>query len=154
MTAVVLTEEEKKLELLQLYFSTVVQREILDRYKVNNENVLRILLKFLLNSNYITISKLFNNLKSMGLSVGKTTMPNALNNLKKGGSIISLIKPHYESPREYLEKGRLKDEFMDEVLEKTKRDIVAVGGKVVSLIESPIVGEKGKNKEFLVLIQP
>lgn len=82
LPAVVLTEEEKKLELLQLYFSTVVQREILDRYKVNNENVLRILLKFLLNSNYITISKLFNNLKSMGLSVGKTTIDKYVNYIK------------------------------------------------------------------------
>lgn len=81
------------------------------------------------------------------------TIPNALNNLKKEGSIISLIKPHYEASRECLEKGRLKDEFMDEVLDKTKNDIVAVGGKVVNLIESPIVGEKGKNKEFLALIR-
>lgn len=81
------------------------------------------------------------------------TIPNALENLKKEGLIISLIKPHYESPREYLEKGRLKDEFVDEVVEKVKNDIVAVGGKVISIVESPIVGEKGKNREFLVLIK-
>lgn len=81
------------------------------------------------------------------------TIPNALNNLKENGRIISLIKPHYESPREYLEKGRLKDEFVDEVVEKVKNDIVAVGGKVISIVESPIVGEKGKNREFLVLIK-
>lgn len=80
------------------------------------------------------------------------TIPNALENLKDDGHIISLIKPHYESPREYLEKGRLKDEFVDEVLEKTKNDIIAVGGKVIDIVESPIVGEKGKNREFLALI--
>ncbi|EKE04984.1 MAG: hypothetical protein ACD_19C00426G0006 [uncultured bacterium] len=82
LPAVVLTEEDKKLELLQLYFSTVVQREILDRYKINNKNALRILLKFLLNSNYITVSRLFNNLKSMGLSVGKTTIDKYINYIK------------------------------------------------------------------------
>jgi 23S rRNA (cytidine1920-2'-O)/16S rRNA (cytidine1409-2'-O)-methyltransferase len=81
------------------------------------------------------------------------TIPNALDNLKEDGNIISLIKPHYESPREYLEKGRLKDEFIEEVIEKVKNDIIAVGGKVVEIIESPIVGEKGKNREFLALIQ-
>ncbi len=81
------------------------------------------------------------------------TIPNALDNLKNGGIIISLIKPHYEAPREYLEKGRLKDEHIEEVLEKVKNDIIAVGAKVVSIIESPIVGEKGKNKEFLALIK-
>ena len=81
------------------------------------------------------------------------TIPNALDNLKDDGIIISLIKPHYEAPREYLEKGRLKDEFISEVLEKVKNDIIAVGGKVVDIIESPIVGEKGKNREFLFLIR-
>lgn len=80
------------------------------------------------------------------------TIPNALDNLKDEGTIISLIKPHYEAPKKYLEKGRLKDEFIEEVLEKTKNDTIAVGGKVIDIVESPIVGEKGKNKEYLVLV--
>jgi len=80
------------------------------------------------------------------------TSPNALKNLKDNGHIISLIKPHYEAPREYLLSGRLKDEKIDEVLEKTKNDIIAVNGKVINLIESPLVGEKGRNREFLVLV--
>lgn len=79
-------------------------------------------------------------------------LENAFKNLKNDGQIISLIKPHYEAPREYLEKGRLKDEHLDEVLEKVENDITAVGGKIVDLIESPIVGEKGKNKEYLAWI--
>jgi len=81
------------------------------------------------------------------------TIPNALDNLKDSGAIISLVKPHYEAPKEYLLKGRLKDEYIEEVLEKVKNNIVAVGGKVVDTIESPIVGEKGKNREFLVLVK-
>lgn len=81
------------------------------------------------------------------------TVPNAISNLKGNGLIISLIKPHYEAPKEYLEKGKLKDEYIIEVLEKTKNDIVAVGGKIIDIVESPIVGEKGKNREFLVLIK-
>lgn len=80
------------------------------------------------------------------------TIPNALDNLKPDGLIVTLIKPHYEAPREYLEKGKLKDEFVDEILEKVKNDIVAVGGKVIDVVESPIVGEKGKNREFLALV--
>ena len=79
-------------------------------------------------------------------------LENAFKNLNEGGIIISLIKPHYESPKQYLEKGRLKDEHIDEVLEKVKNDIIAIGGKVIDLVESPIVGEKGKNREFLALI--
>ena len=80
------------------------------------------------------------------------TIPNALNNIKNEGIIISLIKPHYEAPKNYLEKGRLKDEFVEEVLEKTKNDIIAVGGKIIEIVESPIVGEKGKNREYLAHI--
>ena len=80
------------------------------------------------------------------------TIPNALKNLKSDGIIISLIKPHYEARKEYLQKGRLMDEHINEVLEKVKDDIVAVGGKVINLVESPIVGEKGKNKEYLAWI--
>lgn len=80
------------------------------------------------------------------------TIPTALDNLKTSGAIISLIKPHYEASREYLEKGRLKDEFIETVLEKVKNDIISVGGKVIDIIETPIVGEKGKNREFLALV--
>lgn len=80
------------------------------------------------------------------------TIPNALSNLKDEGSIITLIKPHYEAPREYLTKGRLNDEFVEEVLEKVKNDIIAVDGKIIDIVESPIVGEKGKNCEFLALV--
>lgn len=80
------------------------------------------------------------------------TIPNALSNLKENGFIISLIKPHYEAPKTFLEKGRLKDEYIEEVLAKVKNDIENVGGRVEKMIESPIVGEKGKNREFLALI--
>ena len=83
----------------------------------------------------------------------KTYKPNVFfSNLKEGGVIISLIKPHYEAPKEYLENGKLKEDKIGEVLEKVKDDITAVGGKIIDLIESPIVGEKGKNREFLALI--
>lgn len=79
-------------------------------------------------------------------------LPNVFDNIKDGGIIISLIKPHYEAPREYLQNGRLRDDKLDEVLEKVKNDVFAIGGEVNKLIQSPILGEKGKNREFLALI--
>src|SRR3989344_108613 len=78
LPAVVLTAQEKKQELLQSYFQAVVQRDIAERYKINNDTALRTLLKLLLNSSYITISKLANSLKSMGIPVGKSTVDNYL----------------------------------------------------------------------------
>ena len=78
LPAVVLTTKEKKQELLQSYFQTVVQKDIAERHKINNDTVLKTLLKLLLNSSYITISKLFNSLKSMSIPVGKSTIDNYL----------------------------------------------------------------------------
>ena len=78
LPAVVLTQPEKKQELLQSYFQTVVQRDIAERHKIENDAALRTLLKLLLNSSYITISKLHNSLKSMGIPVGKSTVDNYL----------------------------------------------------------------------------
>jgi predicted AAA+ superfamily ATPase len=78
LPAVVLTQSEKKQELLQSYFKTVAQRDIAERHKIENDTALRTLLKLLLNSSYITISKLHNSLKSMGIPVGKSTVDNYL----------------------------------------------------------------------------
>ncbi len=78
LPAVVLTSQEKKQELLQSYFQTVVQKDIAERHTIDNDTALRTLLKLLLNSSYITISKLANSLKSMSIPVGKSTIDNYL----------------------------------------------------------------------------
>ena len=73
---VVLAKPEKKQELLQSYFQTVVRKEIIERFRLRNEESLKTLLKLLLNSTSITVSKLYNSLKSLGISVGKTAVNN------------------------------------------------------------------------------
>jgi predicted AAA+ superfamily ATPase len=70
------------MELLQLYFQTVVQRDITERYRVENLSALRTLFKLLINSPYFTISKLHHTLKSMGIAVGKTTIDHYLTYIK------------------------------------------------------------------------
>jgi len=82
----------------------------------------------------------------------KLVLPNVIANLKPGGIIISLIKPHYESPREFLIKGKLQEEKIKEVLDYVKKDIESLNLKVIDIVESPILGEKGKNKEYLAQI--
>ena len=77
----------------------------------------------------------------------KNILPNVFKNIKVDGKIISLIKPHYEVGR-----GKLKEGEAEKVLENVLKEIEKAGGKVIKTIESPIVGEKGKNKEFLCLI--
>jgi len=82
----------------------------------------------------------------------KNILPNTFKNLKDNGKIVSLIKPHYEAPRNLLRRGKLLEEKIDEVLGGIKNDILSSGGELKKLIKSPILGGKGKNVEFLALI--
>lgn len=83
LPAVVLADPAQKQELLQSYFQTVVQREIGERHQIGNEAALRTLLKLVVNTNMITISKLYNTLKSLGIPVGKATIDNYLHYIEE-----------------------------------------------------------------------
>lgn len=77
-------------------------------------------------------------------------VPNALKNLKSDGQIVALVKPHYEAEPKMLRKGKLLEEFIPEVLKKVKQQLEENGVNILDGTESPIVGEKGKNKEYLL----
>jgi 23S rRNA (cytidine1920-2'-O)/16S rRNA (cytidine1409-2'-O)-methyltransferase len=62
--------------------------------------------------------------------------------------VISLIKPHYEAPRKWLEKGVLPAERHEEVLASVRKDIAATGWHIVAWMVSPIEGHGG-NREYL-----
>jgi 23S rRNA (cytidine1920-2'-O)/16S rRNA (cytidine1409-2'-O)-methyltransferase len=79
----------------------------------------------------------------------KFILPNARQLLDSGGSVISLIKPHYEADKGMLRKGILGDEHMELVLARVQADISAAGFAIEGRIESPIRGGEG-NREFLV----
>ena len=81
-------------------------------------------------------------------------LPNVLNSLARNGHVITLIKPHYEAPKNYLKKGRLPEDKQEEVLEDVKKKIENIGFEILSVVMSPIEGEKGKNKEYLALLKP
>src|SRR3989344_5218959 len=81
-------------------------------------------------------------------------IPNALKNLKTSGSIVALVKPHYESKPHLLHKGKLLETFIPEVLENVKNKLKELGLEIVAETESPIVGEKAKNKEYLFYLKP
>ncbi|PIR42074.1 MAG: TlyA family rRNA (cytidine-2'-O)-methyltransferase, partial [Candidatus Yanofskybacteria bacterium CG10_big_fil_rev_8_21_14_0_10_37_15] len=80
-------------------------------------------------------------------------IPNALRNLKENGQIIVLAKPHYEANPKMLRKGKLLDEFIPEVLSALKNKLKELEIKVIFETESPILGGKGKNKEYLFYLK-
>jgi len=80
-------------------------------------------------------------------------IPAAVGNLKPGGSIIALVKPHYEAEASMLRHGKLLDEYVQEVLAAVKGRLAGFDIKIIGETESPIVGGKAKNKEFLFYIK-
>jgi 23S rRNA (cytidine1920-2'-O)/16S rRNA (cytidine1409-2'-O)-methyltransferase len=73
--------------------------------------------------------------------------------LKPGGSIVSLIKPHYESPKGLLRQGVLPADHIAGVLEACARDVAGLRLDRVAELRSPLEGHGG-NAEFLWLIRP
>lgn len=76
-------------------------------------------------------------------------LPAAVRLLKPGGSIISLVKPHYEAAPEMLTQGVLAAENLPTVLDAVRRDIADCGLTVLGETMSPILGHAG-NQEVLI----
>ncbi len=83
----------------------------------------------------------------------KNILPNILNNLKPGGIIITLIKPHYEADKSLLRKGVLPEDIALTVAEQTMHAIIKEFGlECKGLTKSPILGGKGGNTEYLAYL--
>jgi len=86
----------------------------------------------------------------IGWTKQEKIIPKALELLKDDGIIISLLKPHYESNRDELYKGKVKEECLQDIVDRV---VEALPAKVEQVIKSPITGSKGHNTEFLLLIK-
>jgi 23S rRNA (cytidine1920-2'-O)/16S rRNA (cytidine1409-2'-O)-methyltransferase len=89
----------------------------------------------------------------VGWTKQKLVIPNALNNLKINGDIISLIKPQYEAEKRWLTKGVVEKKFLNNVLDKIKNELNFSNIEIKGIVESPIKGSKGKNIEYLMWIK-
>ena len=73
---IVRARSEDKINILQEYFRTVIRREIIERFGLKNEEPLKTVAKLLLNSTYFTLSKIYRDLISQGVKIGKNTVNN------------------------------------------------------------------------------
>lgn len=80
-------------------------------------------------------------------------IPRALVNLKPEGFIVTLVKPHYEAEKDWLEAGKVKEEYLPHVLAKVKSEMAALGVTIAGETTSPIVGGKGGNVEYLLWLK-
>jgi len=66
--------EQEKEKIFKEILDVTIYRDVIERFKVKNVKVLRLLLKGLVSSTYFSIHKFYNYLKSLGLKVSKTTI--------------------------------------------------------------------------------
>jgi len=83
----------------------------------------------------------------------RNILPAAAKMLGPKGSIITLIKPHYEADPAQLRKGVLMEEAMSATIVQVRADIAAAGMTILAMADSPILGGKG-NREMLAHLQP
>ncbi|MBC8422962.1 TlyA family rRNA (cytidine-2'-O)-methyltransferase [bacterium] len=81
-------------------------------------------------------------------------LPRALDLLGPGGEIVTLLKPHYEAPRDWLEQGRLPEARHPEVLASVLDALSALDVEAGEPLLSPVRGGKGGNREYLLRIVP
>lgn len=83
----------------------------------------------------------------------RNILPAARKLLTAGGEVVSLVKPHYESPPALLRGGVLPETDLASVLATVATDVAAAGFAIVQTVTSPIKGAKG-NTEMLYRLRP
>lgn len=80
-------------------------------------------------------------------------LPNILKNLKEDGIILTLIKPHYEADKRFLNHGVLSEEDAAKVTQEVVEKVKAMGLTVKGLVKSPLLGKKGGNSEYIAWVK-
>lgn len=102
---IVLSRKDKKFEISQSYYKTVIGRDLVEKHNIKNEEALKALLRILLNSKQYSISKLYNTLKSLNYEIGKTTIQKYLGYIEDSYFMFSVpifsykIKDRLQYPR-------------------------------------------------------
>jgi predicted AAA+ superfamily ATPase len=110
---IVLSEEAKKYMLIEEYFKTFLIRDIFERYGIRNKELMRDILRLLLNSTYITITKMFDTLRSIGHKVGKETIANYFYYLRSSMFIefLEILSPKIKNSLKAPRKVMIIDNF-------------------------------------------
>ena len=78
------------------------------------------------------------------------SLPIIARSLKPGGKALSLVKPQYEAPKEWLTRGVLPEERIEEVM-ATARAICPPELRILGEILSPYIGSGGNHEVWLLL---
>jgi predicted AAA+ superfamily ATPase len=96
--------EEDKLKILKEYFDLTVFKDLIDRYNINNTRLIKTLIDLAVAScsKEFSVSKHYNDLKSRGFRLGKSTLYEYFSNLEDSMFIFSLKKFSYSQKTQDL----------------------------------------------------
>ncbi|MBR2386921.1 TlyA family RNA methyltransferase [bacterium] len=85
----------------------------------------------------------------------KKVLENVLNFLADNAELVLLIKPQFEAGRSEIEEGGVvRDEkIRQKIVEDIKEYCVSLNLEVVGVIDSPIIGAKSGNCEYLIYLK-
>jgi predicted AAA+ superfamily ATPase len=84
-------DEIERKEVIQEYFRTLVQRDLIERFNIREDALLNDTVKLLLNSLTVSISKLTKTLQSMGYRCSKNTISNYISYLEKSFFLFQVM---------------------------------------------------------------
>jgi len=71
---IVLSEDIEKIEIIKSYYSSVVNRDLIETYSIRNKESMKAILNLVLNSTNYSYSRLYNSIKGMHYEIGKNTL--------------------------------------------------------------------------------
>lgn len=106
-----LVDEGKKVLIINEYYNTFVSRDIIERHKIRNAELLNKVIELILNSPFYTISSLTKSLQSIGFDTGKATISRYLSYLEES-FFIKNLELHTPSIKK-RSKAKKKPYFID-----------------------------------------
>jgi len=164
---IIYSKEREKI--LQDIFDTAIYKDVIQRWKIRNEKIMRELTKSLLNSKEFSIHKFYNYLKSQGMKTSKNTLYKYADYLNDSFFIFFLRKHSFSYrkseqsiPKIYLidnglltlhgieDKGRLLENLV--FLELKRREKKIAYFKNVQKEEVDFIIEEGKKIKQLIQV--
>jgi predicted AAA+ superfamily ATPase len=103
--------EEEKEKILREILDVTIYRDVVERFRVKNIKVLKLLLKNLIASNYFSVHGFYRYLKSMGIKVSKNTLYIYIDNFSDA-MVLYMLRNYSESYKK-VEQTIPKPYFVD-----------------------------------------
>ena len=87
---IVLANKNERLEIAKSYYSSVVNRDLIETYSIRNKESMKAILNLLLDSTSYSYNKLYNSLKSLQYEIGKNTLIEYLNFIEDSFFMFSI----------------------------------------------------------------